>query len=247
MEKGGKMKASLQIEPKNSLGEFFKSYNNKPYLFFVDNNKTVFAKTFDGDVVPSQVFRQWVAMDVGIPKYWDWRMYKFDKNIYKTILHIGKMLANANFSDSTPALKNIYYARGMDGLDKKEVEADYNFVDQKLRENGMFLVNHFSNKHHQHLEVNKVNAKIILQDNLHDINRADCLLVDLSIKNRMYVGCINEIHFADERGLYVILITGDNDVVEKSFSYNQMRVDKFVKNFEEALAFLMEKNSIINS
>jgi len=241
-QSGEEMGQVLQLEKVDSLDVFFELGHNKPYLFFANNSSEIFVRIFDDDVVPSQIFRQWIAKDLGVLKQWDWRIYKFERNIYLTILHIGKMLLKAKVSAPRQELNNIYYARGMDGLDKLEVEFDYTFVDKKLSANGMRLVNNYSHKHHQYLEINEQNAHIVYQDNLNDMDKADCLLVNLSIKNRLYWGCIIEMGLAHEMGLYIILITGDNDAA-KRFFYGRKHVDLFVETFDEALDFLVKQKS----
>ncbi len=54
-----------------------------PYLFYIDTAGQMYL--FEAPIVPSQYFRQWLAMKVGMSDKWNWAVSPFDDNIRSTI------------------------------------------------------------------------------------------------------------------------------------------------------------------
>ena len=234
------MKTVLGLEEVNSIDKFYAESLNKPYLFFINNDKKIFFKAFSEVVMPSQVFRKWIAKDIGIATEWDWRIHRFNKNIYKTVIAIGNILYNINLSDVNSKLHKIYYARAMDCLNDEEIILEYDIVGKRLKENGMLLVNPFFARNAS-LALNKNSGKLIAQDNWRSMDEADCVVINLSKKGHMYIGCIDEMVNADMRGHFVIVIVGEAGA-DKHY-YTHMRSDLIVKTLEDALSFLVQRNT----
>lgn len=227
-----KMINSLNLTKINDLNVFLNIGYDKNYIFFMDNLGEIFYKcaTNQNEEFPSQIIRKCIAKDIGKTMQWDWRYYPFNENIETTVAEL-KPLIRKSIKVGDYRLKYIYYCRAIDGLNINEVEAEYNYVQKKLAEQGRILVNPFSKVEHQLLKVNKVNSELIVTENIKGISKADCVIVNLSIKNHLYVGCIAEMIYAKERGCYVIVLTGDSGV-ENHF-YTLYHADKICYDMDE--------------
>lgn len=226
----------LNMSAINDFSELFNIGKNKPYIFFMDNQGALYYKSCLEDVVPSQIIRKWIAKDMGTPDVWDWRNNTFDDNIEKTV-HELKPLIKKSINNTDYRLKYVYYCRAMDGLDVNEIENEYDYIQKKLSENGRILVNPFSKTEHKSLKLNKTNSAIVVAENINGISKSDCVIVNLSIKNHLYVGCIAEMVHAKEKGCYVIVIVGESGA-EKHF-HTMHYADKICKTLEE----LFESNN----
>jgi glycerol-3-phosphate dehydrogenase (NAD(P)+) len=136
-------------------------------------------------------------------------------------------------------ITNVFYCRAMDGFHYEEIKQIYNDLNKKLKENNLILLNskpHFL----QQSIVNKKNSVIIVDSNEEFLEKADCVIVDLSIKNHFYVGCIDEMVCAYKRNIFVIVISGDSGAEERF--YINRRANKIVKNFDGAIEYI----SLIN-
>lgn len=226
------MVTALKLLPLNDFSEFFMNGYDKPYIFFMDNRGEIYHRSCENDALPSQIIRKWIADDIGKPDSWDWRIHPFTDNIEATVAEL-KPLIKRTIKTGDYRLKYIYYCRAMDGLDVDEIEKEYNYVQSKLALQGRILVNPFAKAEHKTLSLNKVNSELVVSENLKGISKADCVIVNLSIKNHLYVGCIAEMIYAKEKGCYVIVITGDTGV-EKHF-YTIYHADKICHNLDELL------------
>ncbi len=227
-----------QQEMVNTLGlcslsdfsEFYTLGYNKPYVFFMDNQGEMYYKDCQNDVMPSQIIRKWIASDMGQPNDWDWRTNSFDENIETTVSEL-KSLIKKSIKSTDYRLKYVYYCRAMDGLDTDEIEKEYNYVQEKLSDKGRILVNPFSKTEHRNLKLNKTNSELVVADNLDGISKSDCVIVNLSIKDHLYIGCIAEMVYAKEKGCYVIVISGDSGA-DKHF-HTIYHADKIYNSLDE--------------
>lgn len=224
------MLETLNLAPLNDFSEFFTSGYDNPYIFFMDNQGGLYFKNCKKDVVPSQIIRKWIAADMGCSDAWDWRDKQFLDNISDTVADL-KPLIKKSINNVDYRLKYVYYCRAMDGLDTVAIEKEYNYVQQRLLEQGRVLVNPYVKSEHRRLKFNKINSELIVTENLRGMSKADCVIVNLSMKGHTYVGCIAEMVYAKEKGCYVIVISGDTGV-EKHF-YTIYHADKIVRNLDE--------------
>lgn len=235
---------SLKLTGIESFEDFFDKCSDTSYLFFADNQGNKFIQLFNSAVeaAPSQIFRKWIAKDIGIPQQWDWRTNTFKENIFKTIVEIGALLRNANLSNLEHDIKNVYYCSAMDGLSLGEISTKYHSMKQRLEENNMTLINSYEKQATSQI-INKESGSSIVSENLKFLNKADYVIVDLSIPNRLYIGCIDEMITAHQKGIFVIVVKGYS-VADKHF-YTHFRSDKIVKTLDEAIHFLIEHSSNI--
>jgi anaerobic glycerol-3-phosphate dehydrogenase len=84
--------------------------------------------------------------------------------------------------------------------------------------------------------VNKKNISEIVRENMNLLENSDCVIVDLSIKNHLYIGCIDEMVCANHKKIFVIVICGDSGA-EKHL-YTNYRANKIVKNLDEAVEYI---------
>lgn len=227
------MITSLEMNRINGYRQFYSEGNDNPYVFFMDNAGIMYFREIkNSDIdIPSQVIRRWIAKDIGYPTMWDWKIYPFSDNVIATVAQLKPAIQKYNFKVRDRRLKYIYYCRAMDGLNPDDIEAEYKYIKNRLAENGRVLVNPYTSDNHYLLEINEHNADIIVSGNLHDILRSDCVIVNLSIKNHTYVGCIAEMVYAKLKGCFVIVICGDSGV-ENHF-HTLFHADKIYRSIDE--------------
>ncbi|MCL2065536.1 MAG: nucleoside 2-deoxyribosyltransferase [Candidatus Cloacimonetes bacterium] len=225
-----KMVTSLEMKKLENFKNLFSAGTDRPYVFFMDNDKNLFFHDASDTVLPSQLIRKWIAKDIG-SECWDWRQYPFVENIIATIDDIKLAMKNEN--TKRKSLKYIYYSRAMDGLSGQEIEDEYRLVETKLAENGLILVNPFKQESSESLEVNKINSEIVIKENMINISQSDCVVVNLTKSNHLYVGCIAEMVYAKIKGCYVITVVGDAGA-ERHF-YTHYHSDMVVKSLEEMI------------
>ena len=83
------MHDSLNFSRVTSYLEFYSKCYDRSYLLYIHNDKVKYVRVFDDEVSPSQIFRKWVAKDIGIEDQWDWRLYHFDSYIDETVSRMG--------------------------------------------------------------------------------------------------------------------------------------------------------------
>jgi diadenosine tetraphosphate (Ap4A) HIT family hydrolase len=235
------MNKRLELEQADSFDEIYEKCNNKPYLLFIDNNCNKFIKVFSDEVVPSQTFRKWIAEDIGVSTQWDWRIHHFHNNVRKTVKDMGNSLMSVNLSDANVLLKNIYYGRAMDERDEDEIFSEYDVVSKRLKENGMILVNPFNGKPNTYV-IDKESGQKVAKENWENMEDADCVIINLSIRGHFYFGCMDEIITAKQKGRFVILIVGDAGADKHHYAH--FRSDLIVKTIDEALKFLVTNNNL---
>jgi len=77
----------IQAKKLSSFGEFIEQTNKQhPYLLFVDQNTNFYLA--EGDGIPSQFFRRFLAAAVGKPDEWDYLVFPFFENIKQTLAQI---------------------------------------------------------------------------------------------------------------------------------------------------------------
>jgi diadenosine tetraphosphate (Ap4A) HIT family hydrolase len=230
------MRSALNLKEVESIYDFYKECTDNPYIFFMDNEKRKYISILTDDVVPSQTIRKWIAADLGIPHEWDWRINHFDKNIFNTVVDIGYLLKDVCLSKRNLIIQQVYYCRAMDGLEKNEIINEYHMIKKRLKEKNIRLVNMYVDNHYS-LDKNKENAMFILHENSKGIDAADCVIVNLSIKNHLYIGCIDEMIAANEKGRFVIVVAGDAGA--DNHFYTHLRSDLIVNTIDEAIDYLV--------
>ncbi|MBQ3418184.1 MAG: nucleoside 2-deoxyribosyltransferase [Ruminococcus sp.] len=220
---------SLRMNDVDDFGELFSLGYDKPYILFINNQGELYFKDCKNDALPSQIIRKWIAADMGTPDVWDWRTNAFEKNIESTVLEL-KPLIKSEMKPNDYRLKYVYYCRAMDGFNPDEIDNEYKYIEEKLKEQGRVLVNP-STKTEHNLKMNKTNSKLVVEENLNGISKADCVIVNLSRKNHLYVGCIAEMVYAKERGCYIIVVVGDSGA--DNHFYTIYHADKIYKKLDD--------------
>ena len=131
--------------------------------------------------------------------------------------------------------QKIYYCRAMDGLDLCEIYDEYKRVELLLETKKCLLINPY-NCSMGRLAMTKENASIIVSENLKTLVTADIVLINFSIVNHTYVGCIGEMIYAKINNLKVISIVGDNEI--RNHFWTLFHSDHIVKTLDEAISLL---------
>jgi len=132
------------------------------------------------------------------------------------------------------ALK-VYYCSAMDGLRPSDISDEYKRVELILTAKKCTLINPY-NDAMGGLAFTKENADLIVNENLKILANADVVLINFSIKNHTYVGCIGEMIHAKINKLKVISFVGDNDI--GNHFWTLYHSDHIVKTLDEAMTLL---------
>jgi nucleoside 2-deoxyribosyltransferase len=130
----------------------------------------------------------------------------------------------------------------MDGLSKNDIKEEYDYVEKTLKKLGIALTNPFSNETYDLDGFNKKNAKIIVEKNLSELFESDCVIINLTLPNHFYVGCIGEMIYAHINKKFVIAICGESGA-DKHY-YTVHHCDLIVKDLKDALNYLTETKTI---
>lgn len=103
----------------------------------------------------------------------------------------------------------VYYCRAMDGIDRELISNEYNLVHKLLNEKGHDLVNDFSESNFEMLPITVKNSEKVVKKNISDLKKSDIVIINISIPNHSYIGCIGEMIYAKQMGIKVITIVGE--------------------------------------
>ncbi len=240
------LKANMGFEKLENIEAFFRTGFDKTYIFYMNNNGDLYVRLNSGEAFQSQSMRIRIAEDVSLNNNWNWKTHPHEENMMLTVDKFKKPLREKMENK----LKYIYYCRAMDGMNHDEVRAEYMSIEQQLMENGLCLVNSISNDDHTLFDskckkmFNKENAQIIVSENLRNIAKADCVLVNLSMKNHLYVGCIAEMIYSKLKGCYTIVVAGDSGA--DKYYYTLHHADLIVNSVEDAIASITTMSKSAN-
>lgn len=104
----------------------------------------------------------------------------------------------------------VYYCRAMDGVDRDIISNEYNLIHKLLNEKGHDLVNDFNESSFEMLPITWENSEKVVKNNISDLKKADIVIINISIPNHSYIGCIGEMIYAKQMGIKVITIVGES-------------------------------------
>lgn len=130
----------------------------------------------------------------------------------------------------------VYYCRAMDGVDKGLISNEYNLVHKLLNEKGYDLVNDFNNSSLEMLPITAENSEIVVKNNISDLKNSDIVIINISIPNHSYIGCIGEMIYAKQMGIKVITIVGESGN-DKHF-WTLYHSDIIVNSLQDAINIL---------
>lgn len=133
-------------------------------------------------------------------------------------------------------IMKVYYCRAMDGIEFDIISKEYEFVRKRLSEKGYCLINDFNQSNYEKLPITVENSKRVVQSNLINLATSDVVIVNLSIPNHSYIGCVGEMIYAKQKGIRVITIVGESGN-DKHF-WTLYHSDNIVNNLEEAIELL---------
>ena len=130
----------------------------------------------------------------------------------------------------------VYYCRAMDGVDRDVISNEYNLIHKLLNEKGHDLVNDFNESSFEMLPITWENSEKVVKNNISDLKKADIVIINISIPNHSYIGCIGEMIYAKQMGIKVITIVGESGN-DKHF-WTLYHSDIFVNNLQDAVNIL---------
>lgn len=110
---------------------------------------------------------------------------------------------------------SVYYARAMDGLPSRAIQADADVIRQLLADAGMSMLDTYLSTGdviESPLQSDSNISGLIVENDLALLRTADAVLMDLSIPNRSYVGCLCELVYAYQIGTPVVVNVGATDL-----------------------------------
>lgn len=130
----------------------------------------------------------------------------------------------------------VYYCSAMDGIDFDIISKEYSYVKKLLERDRHQLVNDFNQSNYERLPLTVENSKTVVHNNIAHIASSDVVLINLSIPNHSYVGCIGEMIYAKQMGIRVIAIVGESGN-DKHF-WTLYHCDYITNSLEEAMDLL---------
>lgn len=130
----------------------------------------------------------------------------------------------------------IYYCRAMDGIDNNIISQEYTYVRAQINAKGHCLINDFNVDSYEILAITEENSKKVVHSNISDIAKSDIVIVNLSIRNHSYIGCVGEMIYAKQMGIRVIVIVGESGN-DKHF-WTLYHSDCITNSLDEAIALL---------
>lgn len=130
----------------------------------------------------------------------------------------------------------IYYCRAMDGIDNNIISQEYTYVRAQINAKGHCLINDFNVDSYEILAITEENSKKVVHSNISDIAKSDIVIVNLSIPNHSYIGCVGEMIYAKQMGIRVIVIVGESGN-DKHF-WTLYHSDCITNSLDEAIALL---------
>ena len=127
----------------------------------------------------------------------------------------------------------VYYCRAMDGIKHSLISNEYTLACKLLNAKGHQLINDFSESSYERLPMTIENSKKVVDNNLTKLTESDIVIVNISIPNHSYIGCIGEMIYAKQMGLRVITIVGESGN-DKHF-WTLYHSDEIAYDLEEAI------------
>jgi len=132
----------------------------------------------------------------------------------------------------------VYFARAMDNLDKNEIFKLGNLVAEELTAHGMHIIDTFDDqKKGDHNFTFEEKARKIVEGDLELLKTADAVLMDCSIPNRSYIGCICELVYAYLSKIPVVVYVGSSGNDKRSWL--QYHATNVCKSRNEAIKELV--------
>jgi hypothetical protein len=136
-------------------------------------------------------------------------------------------VAAAALRDEWPT---VYFARAMDDQDPADIRSLARFVDSKLAERRMRLVDPYTGHEACSAPVSIVEADLRL------LKGCSAVLMDMTIANRNYVGCVGELIYAFIWNIPVVVYVGTSG--NESRHWLRYHAASIVKDQDEALTVL---------
>jgi len=150
-------------------------------------------------------------------------------------------------------MNKVYFCRAMDTFEIDEIKEQYVKVNNLLSNSGLELVNKFDDSNFMHVNEKSTqedisnNANRIVNNDLDNLKKTDFVIVDLSLENHFYFGCICEIVYAHLWKKKVIVFTGKSK--NESRLWLHYHADYICENLENAIEYIVnyKKEMYINN
>ena len=140
-------------------------------------------------------------------------------------------------------MNKVYFCRAMDTFHFDEIKNQYVEIDKLLSNEGFELINKFSMDNFSSITENSThefitdNANRIVEKDLENLKKTDFVIVDLSIENHFYFGCICEIVYAYLWKKKIIVFTGKSK--NGSRLWLHYHADYICETLEESIKYII--------
>jgi hypothetical protein len=118
-------------------------------------------------------------------------------------------------------MANVFFSSAVDGIDWDKIKRKYKRIEKALQVRKHRLLNPPGIYLNGFRKIQSSDAyalsTAIVENDLQLLRQADVLLVDVSIPNHTYIGCICEMVYAREWGIPVVSYIGRNHIGKRPF------------------------------
>jgi nucleoside 2-deoxyribosyltransferase len=101
----------------------------------------------------------------------------------------------------------VYFARAMEGLSDAQIRSQSDDVQEELRQAGMQMIDPYV---YESAGSSGLSPSEIVENDIALLVRADAMLMDMTVSNRNYVGCMCEIVYAHLAKVPTIVYVGNS-------------------------------------
>ncbi|MDY7089688.1 MAG: hypothetical protein SYR96_31860 [Actinomycetota bacterium] len=133
----------------------------------------------------------------------------------------------------SPAGRLVYFARAVDGLDRDGVLAEAQNVAAELRERGLCMIDPVETWMRTAHQPAPDDPTGLVQSDLRLLRRSDAVLMDMSIRDRAYIGCACELTYAHLWRIPSVVWVGDTGSEQRPWL--RYHATKVVETRDQAL------------
>ncbi len=243
VELAGRERSFVRIEGYRALTEWVQ----KPYVAIQDQTGAMFIA--DGQGIPGQFLRRVIAKAIDSPLDWDYEAFRHEDRVSATIDRLAELFGGIEEIDprysqgwkrTGPEAPLIYVARAVDNRPAPDVREVGETLRSRIREAGFAAVDPVASPFpstqvpmQENLEINDFGR---VRSDLAWLRRSDALVIDMSLEDWSYVGCVCELVYAYLWEIPTVIVAGTSSIQERLWL--RYHATKIVHEVDEAIAEL---------
>jgi nucleoside 2-deoxyribosyltransferase len=227
--------------------ESLQEWAHKPYVAIQNQTGSMFIT--NGEGLPGQFMRWVIAKAIGSPVDWDYTAFPHEERVRATIDRLAELFGGIEEVDprysqgwqrSGPEAPLVYVARAVDNRPAPDVRQVGENLRQRIGEAGFAAVDPvaspFPRTQVPMQENQETNDFLRVRSDLAWLRRSDAVVIDVSLEDWSYVGCVCELVYAYLLGIPTIVIAGSSVIQERLWlRYHATRI---VHDVDEAIVEL---------